>query len=635
MTPHDKKRPTFKKDTAVRLLKYITGTNKLRFASVLLFILVSAAAGVAGSMFLKILIDDYIGPLLGTASPEFGGFLRAIGIMGLIYFTGVISTYVYNRQMVVIGQGVQKRIRDEMFAGMQKLPVGYFDSHSFGDVMSRYTNDIDALRQMVSQSVPMLFSSLVTVIMVFGAMLFSNIILTVLVLATVGIMLKISGKIAGESGQYFMKQQKDLGDINGYIEEIMNSQKVVKVFCRESESKKIFDSKSEQLYESGFLANKYANIMMPVMFNLGNLIYVLVALAGGVMALAGVGGLTLGAIASFLQLAKSFTQPVSQMSQQINSVIMALAGAERIFTLMDEQPEADGGYVMLVNAEYGADGGLAETSRRTGLWAWKHPHSDGSTTYTEVRGDIVLDDVDFSYDGEKTVLHHVSLFAKPGEKIAFVGATGAGKTTVTNLLNRFYDIDDGKIRYDGININKIKKSDLRRSLGIVLQETSLFTGTVMDNIRYGKLDATDQEVIAAAAMAGADSFISRLPDGYHTMLTSDGAGLSQGQRQLLAIARAAVANPPVMILDEATSSIDTRTEKLVQSGMDALMEGRTVLVIAHRLSTIQNAKAILVMDKGEIIERGSHDDLMEKKGWYRQLYTGAFETADEMTRGTA
>ncbi len=562
--------------------------------------------------------------------PSFTALLKAIGVMAVIYLVGVIATYAYNIQMVIVGQGVQKRIRDEMFEGMQRLPVRYFDENSYGDIMSRYTNDIDTLRQMINQSIPNLFSSLVTILLVFFAMIYVSIPLTGVVLVMVFIMLRVTKKLGGLSRTHFIKQQQDLGNINGYIEEMMNGQKVVKVFCYEEESKKHFDEKNEKLFESGRTANKYANSMMPIMGNLSGLAYVVVAIAGGFFALNGIGSLTLGAIATFLQLTRSFSRPIGQMSQQLNSVIMALAGAGRIFVLMDEAPEKDDGYVTLVNAARDADGNLVEVPERTGMWAWKHPHKDGRVTYTEVRGDIVFDDVDFSYDGENMILHNISLYAKPGQKIAFVGATGAGKTTITNLINRFYDIDDGKIRYDGININKIKKADLRRSLGIVLQDTRLFTGTVAENIRYGKLDATDEEVVSAAKLAGADSFISRLPDGYDTVLTGDGADLSQGQRQLLAIARAAVADPPVMILDEATSSIDTRTEKLVQGGMDALMEGRTVLVIAHRLSTIRNAKAIMVMDRGRIIERGNHEELIEQKGRYYQLYTGAFESADEM-----
>lgn len=624
-------RMQFKKGTAKRLLGYVTGTYKLRFVFVLFMILFSSAASVAGSMFLETLIDDYIGPLLGVENPIFTGLLWAIGVMGLIYLVGILANYIYNREMAVIGQGVLKRIRDEMFEKMQKLPVRYFDANSYGDIMSHFTNDTDALRQMISQGIPVLFSSIVTMILVFCAMLLTSIPLTALVLVMVFLILRVSAFVTGKSGKYFVRQQQDLGDVNGYIEEMINGQKVVKVFSYEDEAQKKFDEKNEKLCESGNFANKYGNILMPVMANLSNLTYVLVAIVGGVLAVSGIGGLTLGAIATFLQLTKSFSMPIGQMSQQINSVIMALAGAERIFDLMDEMPEEDHGYVTLVHAKRGADGSLTESAVRTGTWAWKHPHKDGTLTYTQVKGDIVLDDVDFSYDGEKTVLHNVSVYAKPGQKIAFVGATGAGKTTITNLINRFYDIADGKIRYDGININKIKKSDLRRSLGIVLQDTNLFTGTVRENIRYGKLDATDDEITAAATLAGAHSFISRLPEGYDTMLTGNGSELSQGQRQLIAIARAAVADPPVMILDEATSSIDTRTEKLVQSGMDALMEGRTVFVIAHRLSTVKNSKAIMVLDFGKVIERGSHDELIEKKGRYYQLYTGAFESADDFT----
>lgn len=635
MAQPKEKTTQFNKSTIKRLLWYITGTYKLRFILVLIFILVSAAVSVAGSLFLQILIDDYIAPLLGAQNPVFTGLLWAIGAMGIIYLVGIFANYFYNRQMVIVGQGVQKRIRDEMFEKMQQLPVRYFDQNSYGDIMSRYTNDIDTLRQMISQSLPQMFSSLVTMFLVLCAMFYSSIPLTVLVIVMVLLMVKLSGGLMQKGGSYFTKQQQNLGDMNGYIEEMINGQKVVKVFCYEKESKQQFDSKNEKLFESGFNANKYTNVVMPVMNNMASLAYVLVAIAGGAMALGGAGGFTLGAIASFLQLTKSFSQPIGQISQQASSVVMALAGAERIFALMDEEPEHDNGYVTLVNAVYDAQGNLAEAGHRTGLWAWKHPHSDKTVTYTKLKGDIVFDDVDFSYDGKKMVLQNVSLYAKPGQTIAFVGATGAGKTTITNLLNRFYDIADGKIRYDGININKIKKSYLRRSLGIVLQETNLFTGTVMENIRYGRLDATDEEVVAAAKLAGAGGFISRLADGYNTRLSADASELSQGERQLLAIARAAVANPPVMILDEATSSIDTRTEKLVQDGMYALMEGRTVLVIAHRLSTIQNSKAIMVMDKGRIIERGSHEELMKKEGRYYQLYTGAFETADEFETTTA
>ncbi len=621
----------FNPQTIQRLMRYVTGTYRLRFIIVLIFVLISSAAGVAGSLFLQILIDDTIGPLLGVQNPDFTNLLWAIGTMGIVYLVGVISTFVYNWQVIIIGQGVQKEIRDEMFEKMQKLPIRYFDTHSYGDLMSRFTNDVDTLRQMISQAIPMLFSSAVTIVLVFCAMLYTSVPLTVLVLIMIFLMLRASNMVIGKSRGFFVQQQQDLGGINGYIEEMITGQKVVKVFCYEDESKQKFDEKNDQLFKSSGSANKYANALMPIMANLSNLIYVLVAIAGGMLAIGGVGGLTLGGIASFLQLTKSFSQPIGQMSQQVNAVIMALAGAERIFALMDELPEQDKGYVTLVNAVHDSQGEVIETPEHTGVWAWKHPHADGTVTYEELKGDIVFDDVTFSYDGEKTVLQDVSFYAKPGQKIAFVGATGAGKTTVTNLLNRFYDIPDGKIRYDGINIKKIKKADLRHSLGIVLQDTNLFSGTVKDNIRFGKLDATDEEVVAAAKMAGADSFISRLPKGYDTEIAGDGSGLSQGQQQLLAIARAAVADPPVMILDEATSSIDTRTEKLVQKGMDALMKGRTVLVIAHRLSTIQNSKAIIVLDQGQIIERGSHDDLIAAKGRYYQLYTGAFETADEFT----
>ena len=628
-------KPKLNVNTVKRLMGYITGNFKLRLALVMLLILVSVAANVIGSKFLQILIDDYIMPLIGVANPVFSGLLWAICVMGMIYVCGVICAYLYNRQMVMIGQGVQKRIRDEMFEKMQRLPVKYFDTHSYGDIMSIYTNDIDTLRQMLSMAIPQVFSAIITIVMVFFTMIFTSVPLTCLVVVMVALMLFTSKKVAGKSGKFFRKQQQNLGGVNGYIEEMMNGQKVVKVFCYEKESKEQFDRLNEKLFESGDSANTYANILMPIMMILSNIIYLLVAVVGGALALSGIVGLTLGAIVAFLQLTRSFSMPVTMVSQQLNAVVMAMAGASRIFEMMDEEPEQDSGYVTLVNAKYVTDDELVETEERTGIWAWKHPHGDGTLTYKEVKGAIVLDGVDFSYDGEKMVLNDVSLYAKPGHKIAFVGATGAGKTTITNLLNRFYDIDDGKIRYDDININKIKKDDLRRSLGIVLQDTHLFTGTVMENIRYGRLEAPDAEVVAAATLAGADSFITRLPNGYNTMLSSDGADLSQGQRQLLAIARAAVADPPVMILDEATSSIDTRTEKLVQAGMDALMYERTVFVIAHRLSTVQNSKAIMVLDKGSIIERGSHDELMELKGRYYQLNSGAFESADELEAADA
>ncbi|MBC8536261.1 ABC transporter ATP-binding protein [Feifania hominis] len=610
--------------TIGRLLGYIFRGYPLRFAVVLLCILASSIATVASSLFLKTLVDDYIAPLLLTASPVFTGLARALAVMACVYLVGILSAYCYNRLMVGISQGVLKTIRDDLFGHMQSLPIRYFDTHNHGDVMSVYTNDVDTLRQMLSQSLPQMFSSVVSVIAVFFAMLFTDALMTIFVVVCVICMVFVSRKIASRSGRYFVQQQKDLGSLNGYIEEMIGGQKVIKVFCHEQQAKDGFDELNNKLFDSADKANKYANILMPIMANLGNLQYVLVAVFGGFLAVSGQ-GVTLGTIAAFLQLSKSFSRPISQISQQLNAVIMALAGARRIFALLDERPEQDEGYVTLVNAAYGRDGTLAECAERTGTWAWRHPHGDGSVTYTPLTGDVRLSEVDFAYEQGKTVLHDVSLYAEPGQKVAFVGATGAGKTTITNLLNRFYDIADGKIRYDGININKIKKSDLRRSLGIVLQDTNLFTGTVRENIRYGRLDATDEEVEAAAALANADDFIRRLPDGYDTMLTGNGANLSQGQRQLIAIARAAVADPPVMILDEATSSIDTRTEALVQQGMDGLMTGRTVFVIAHRLSTVRNSDAIMVLDHGRIIERGSHDQLIAQRGTYYQLYTGAFE----------
>jgi len=612
--------------TLKRLLAYVLKEYKGLFFIVLVTIIISSLANVVGTLFLRNLIDDYIAPLLKKSGvPDFGPLLKMIITLAIIYFVGVLATYIYSRVMIIISQGSLKKIRDDMFAHMETLPIKFFDTHAHGNVMSLYTNDTDALRQMISQGIPQLLSAIITVVSVFVSMIFLSIPLTVIQIIIIFIMVNVTKSIGAKSGKYFGAQQRDLGAVNGYIEEMMEGQKVVKVFCHEEEARINFDKLNDALCNSANNANKYANALMPVMNNIGYINYVTVAILGSVIAIGEFAGFTIGALASFLQLTRTFSQTVNQMAQQFNFVIMALAGADRIFKLLDEEKETDEGYVTLVNAKEKEDGALIETKERTGVWAWKHPHEDGTVTYTKLLGEVVFDDVDFGYNDEKIILHNVKLFANPGQKIAFVGATGAGKTTITNLINRFYDIQDGKIRYDGININKIKKDDLRSSLGIVLQDAHLFTGTVADNIRYGKLDATDEEVRAAAKLANADTFVRHLPKGYDTVLTGDGGSLSQGQRQLLTIARAAIADPPVLILDEATSSIDTRTEKIVQDGMDKLMKGRTVFVIAHRLSTIKNSDVIMVLDQGRIIERGNHDDLIEEKGKYYQLYTGAFE----------
>ena len=616
--------PHFKKDTIKRLISYITIKYKLNFCLVLFCIIISAIVGVLGSLFIKTVIDNYITPMLQTQNIVYDGLLRLILIMSLVYLIGIICNYLYNRTIVNISQGVLKDIRDNMFFHMQTLPISYFDTHSNGDIMSHYTNDTDTLRQLISQSIPQLVSSVITIITVFCAMLYLSIPLTIVVIISVILMSIISKKITTISSKYFIGGQNSLGKLNGYIEEMINGSKVIKVFTHEEESKEDFDKLNEELCENNIKAGIYSSIIMPVMANIGNIVYILVATIGGTLAIKGSSILTIGVIISFLQLTKNFIIPINQITSQLNMIIMALAGASRIFELLDEESEKDDGYVTLVYAKY-KNGKLEESKNYTGTWAWKYPHHNGTLEYIELKGDVRFFDVSFGYTKEKIILHNISLYAKPGQKIAFVGATGAGKTTITNLINRFYDIDDGKISYDGININKIKKSSLRKSLGMVLQDTNLFTGTIIDNIRYARPNATNKECIEAAKLANADSFIKMLPEGYNTIITGNGASLSQGQRQLLSIARAALDNPPVMILDEATSSIDTRTEEIVQNGMDKLMTGRTVFVIAHRLSTVRNSKAIMVLENGVIIERGDHNQLIDQKGQYYQLYTGAFE----------
>lgn len=626
---NEQRKPRVTRDTLAtgkRLLGYVLRDYKLRFIGVFFCILISSVASISVSLSLKFLLDDFIIPLIGKQNPNYTELYRAMAVLGTIFLCGVIATFIYSRLMVYIGQGVLKKVRDEMFEHMQKLPIRYFDQNTNGSIMSLYTNDTDTLRQMISQAIPQVLQSLLTVTVTFISMLVLSPLLTVLAVVMIGVMLFVTKTIGGNSGKYFLSQQLDIAGITGFVEEHMTGQRVIKVFNHERIAEEEFDKLNEKLFVSASRANTFANMMGPVIGNIGNLQFVLTAVLGGFLSVMGIGGITLGVMASYLQFTKSFTQPFMSIAQQFNSIIMALAGAERIFRLMDEEPELDEGYVTLVNAKKDENGNLAECRERTGIWAWKHPHrSDGTVTYTEVKGDVRFFDMTFGYTEEKQVLHDLTLYAKPGQKLAFVGATGAGKTTITNLINRFYDVQDGKIRYDGININKIKKADLRRSLGIVLQDTHLFTGTIMDNIRYGKLDATDEEIYEAAKLAHADQFIKMLPKGYDTMLTNDGEELSQGQRQLLAIARAAVADPPVLILDEATSSIDTRTEQIVQQGMDNLMKGRTVFVIAHRLSTIRNSDAIMVLEHGRIVERGSHEELIKEKGIYYQLYTGKLE----------
>ena len=608
-----------------RLIGYIFKEYKFLFLIVFVMIIISSLANVVGTLFLRNLIDDYIVPLMHKSAKDFGPLLKMIATMAVIYYVGVLSTYGYSRVMIVISQGSLKRIRDDMFSHMETLPIKFFDTHAHGDLMSLYTNDTDTLRQMISQGIPQLISAIITVIGVFISMLYLSLPLAAIEALMIFIMFKVTKSIGSKSGKYFGFQQKDLGKLNGYIEEMMEGQKVVKVFCHEEEAKTDFDKLNDILCNSANNANMYANVLMPIMGNIGYLSYVIVAIVGALLAIGGFGAFTLGALASFLQLTRTLSQTINQMSQQFNFVIMALAGAERIFKLIDENSENDKGHITLVNVNENENGELEETKERTGIWAWKNPQSDGTVKFTKLLGEVVFDDVDFGYNDEKIILHGIKLYAKPGQKIAFVGATGAGKTTITNLINRFYDIQDGKIRYDGINVNKIKKDDLRSSLGIVLQDPHLFTGTIADNIRYGKLNASREEVIAAAKLANAHGFIKHLPKGYDTVITGDGGNLSQGQRQLLTIARAAIKDPPVLILDEATSSIDTRTEAIVQEGMDKLMKGRTVFVIAHRLSTVKNSDVIMVLDQGVIIERGSHDSLIEQRGKYYQLYTGAFE----------